>query len=246
MSAWGPAVFSDDSAADLRDDYRKLIGDGMSGPDATDHLIQSWGPQDDPGNAAVFWLALALTQWKCGRLEDRVKQRALEAIADGSALDPWRGGPSVAKRRAVLESAKKQLESPQPAVTRIAKRVLHTCPWEAGELVAYQMTGGDFVVFCILGHWTDAGGTYARCHLLDWRGDRLPVEGLPESTPVREFRKYGWGTRCTLLPIGQRKAAHRFTRLGVRHGFVEAPEIGSRILRMDQLDQQLDEYFDLR
>jgi hypothetical protein len=42
MGAWGPAIFSDDNAADLRDNYRKLIGDGMSGADATDKQLDEY------------------------------------------------------------------------------------------------------------------------------------------------------------------------------------------------------------
>ena len=40
MGAFGIAIFSDDNAADLRGDYRDLIGEGYSGPEATDRLIQ--------------------------------------------------------------------------------------------------------------------------------------------------------------------------------------------------------------
>jgi hypothetical protein len=31
MGAWGAGIFSNDNASDLREDYRKLIGDGVSG-----------------------------------------------------------------------------------------------------------------------------------------------------------------------------------------------------------------------
>ena len=70
MGVWGTAVFSDDNAADLRADYRMMIGDGLSGPEATDRLLKEWMPssEKDPDAAAIFWLALAVTQWKCGRL----------------------------------------------------------------------------------------------------------------------------------------------------------------------------------
>ena len=79
MGTWGTGIFSDDNAADLRDDYRDFIGDGLSSPEATDRLLAEWGSSlsREPEYAATFWLALAVTQWKCGRLEDRVKARAL-------------------------------------------------------------------------------------------------------------------------------------------------------------------------
>jgi hypothetical protein len=43
MGVWGTALFSDDTAADVRDDYRDMIGDGFTGPRAMDALIQKWG-----------------------------------------------------------------------------------------------------------------------------------------------------------------------------------------------------------
>jgi hypothetical protein len=136
----GRRIFSNDNASDLREDYRKLIGDGVSGVEATDRLIQEWAPDGDPDFEPVFWLAPAVTQWDCGRLEDRVKQRAVAAISDGSGVAPWAGGPDERKRRAVLEAARRKLESPQPAPKNIKKRVLATCDWERGELIAYRRT----------------------------------------------------------------------------------------------------------
>jgi hypothetical protein len=59
------------------------------GVEATDRLIQEWAPDGDPDFEPVFWLAPAVTQWDCGRLEDRVKQRAVAAISDGSGVAPW-------------------------------------------------------------------------------------------------------------------------------------------------------------
>jgi hypothetical protein len=89
MGAWGTGIFADDNAIDLRDDYRKLIGDGVTGPGATEKLIAQCAPQGDSDLAPVFWLALALTRWSCGRLAACVKEEALRVIADGSAIRPW-------------------------------------------------------------------------------------------------------------------------------------------------------------
>jgi hypothetical protein len=129
MGAWGTGVFSDDNAADVRDDYRKLVGDGLTGPQATERLIAQWAPIGDPDLEPVFWLALALTQWGCGRLEARVKEEALRMIANGSAIRAWAGGPDERKRRTVLEAAKRKLESPQPTERKIKARPLATCEW---------------------------------------------------------------------------------------------------------------------
>ena len=85
MGAWGPALFSDDTATDGRDDYRDHVGDGLSGSAATDRLLSEWrSTLSDPDEGPVFWLALAATQWKCGRLEPRVLEKALEVISTGA------------------------------------------------------------------------------------------------------------------------------------------------------------------
>ncbi|MGH6851522.1 MAG: hypothetical protein ACREDD_13935, partial [Methylocella sp.] len=161
-----------------------MVGDGMAEPEATDKLIAQWISRGDPDLEPVFWLALALTQWRCGRLEDRVKEQDLRVIADGSAIRPWAGGPDERKRRAVLEAAKRRLESPQPAVRKIKKSVLSTCEWERGELIGYRLKTGDYMVLRVLDRFVDQSGAYPVCELLEWRGPEIPAEGLANTTPV--------------------------------------------------------------
>ena len=179
MGVWGSGIFADDNASDLREEYRKLIGDGVAGPAATDRLIEEWAPHKDTDLAPVFWIALAVTQWNCGRLEDRVKEQALRAIADGSAIKPWAGSADERKRRAALETARRKLESPQPPLRQIHKRVLATCDWERGELIAYRLKSGDCVVLRMLDLHKDMGGAYPDCELLDWRGSEVAARSCP-------------------------------------------------------------------
>ena len=64
--------FPDDTTSDVRDGFRDLIGEALSTEQA-------------------FWLGLAVTQWKCGRLLERVKEKALEIIDTGADLKRWSG-----------------------------------------------------------------------------------------------------------------------------------------------------------
>jgi hypothetical protein len=187
MGVWGTAILSDDLASDLRDDYRRMIGDGLSGPEATDQLLRQWmpSPEKDSDTAATFWLALAVTQWKCGRLEDRVKKEAIRVIDDGSALRPWRGSREEHKRAAVLAAARKQLQSEQPPLRKLAKVFRSTCDWEPGELIAYRLASGSFIVFQVIDHHSDAGGVAPNCEIFDWQGRELPGPSFFESVPMR-------------------------------------------------------------
>ena len=191
MGVFGTGIFGDDNAADLRDEYRKMIGDGISGPEATDRLQQKWKPDQDPDLNPVFWLALAVTQWKCGRLEERVKERALQVIHDGTALRPWSNSGALEKKRAaVLEQTRQLLESPQPGPRKIAKAFRATCEWQPGELIAYRLLSGDFVVFQIVEHHHDAGGVAPVCELFDWKGRELPSPSFFESLSMRAQKPF--------------------------------------------------------
>lgn len=186
MGVWGASVFSDDNACDIRDDYRQMIGDGLSGTEATDHLLQEWKSiESDPDLAATFWLALALTQWKCGRLEERVSRNALRAIEDGAALRPWIGTPYQRKRQQVLDAAKQQLASRQPPERKIAKQFRSSCVWEPGELIAYRLRSRDFIVLQVIDHHTDKGGVAPVCQILNWQGSELPSIDQLRALPVR-------------------------------------------------------------
>lgn len=265
MGAWGAAIFSDDNAGDLRDDYRDLIGTGVAGPEATDRLVEDWAPDStDAYYAATFWLALAVTQWKCGRLEERVRDRALKAIEDGSALEPWRGGKDERKRRAALDQARRQIESPQRAPTRIKRFIPCTCDWEPTELVAYKRRTGDYAILRVTDLWSDKGGTYPSCEVLDWHGKEIPdgaaLQGLGVRPVDREFFSALFKnarqpapltadhSRICLLGLRDRQLKGRFLRLGVRSGAPYAPPPGrvgtsGRAVLLGDLDRDLETWF---
>jgi hypothetical protein len=118
MGTWGPGVFDDDTACDTRFEYRDLLSHGATGPQATDYLIHvhASGP-DLFGYQRIFWLALAATQSRLGRLEDRVRDEALKIIDCGEDLAGWHE-PDPAflrQRRAALQQLRLRLLGPQPA-----------------------------------------------------------------------------------------------------------------------------------
>ncbi len=144
MGAWGTAIFSDDTAADVRERFRDLLGDGLSAEEATSRLLAEYASSlDDPNDGPSFWLGLAVTQWKCGRLQADVKMRALQAIDSGADLRRWSGNAKLVNtRRAVLVKTREQLLSTQPPARRIAKRFRQANDWDVGELVSYRTTSG--------------------------------------------------------------------------------------------------------
>lgn len=174
MGTWGTGIFDDDDAADVKEDYRDLVADGNSGEQATDILLNKWKSDLED---TVFWLALAATQWACGRLEDRVKSHALEIISSGADLNRWKeagDNNALRKRTAVLERLRIQLSSQQRKQTKIRKPYRSTTDWERGELIAYNLESGKRIIFRVLGVKEDKGGAYPVCEILDWIGDSIP------------------------------------------------------------------------
>ena len=184
MGAWGPAIFSDDTASDLREDYRDAIAAGLAPAAATDKIVAQYSPRaDDPAYAASVWLALAVTQWSLGRLEERVRDAALAAIDDGSAVTAWLGSKAEARRRQILADTRAKLLSPQPEPRPVRRNLPCTFDWEPGELVAYRTLSGAEIILQIQQLHTDKGGVYPSLEVLDWRGPRLPAAEVIDALP---------------------------------------------------------------
>lgn len=205
MGTWGTGLFSDDTACDVRDEYLELIGDGLSGPEATEQLIEGWRDLlTDPDVAPVFWLVLADTQWRCGRLEDRIRERAIGVIDSEIDLARWQADPKlVPRRKAVLSRLKLKLESSQPPKKKIPRRFRDHTDWEVGNVVSYRLQSGQLALFRVIGHHTDRGGTSPICELLNWSGKALPRTWRLKRLGFR--RGMGEGQRVTQFLIARQK-----------------------------------------
>jgi hypothetical protein len=94
MGAWGPAIFSDDVACDIRGDYRELLEDGVPDEEAMSRVIEAYAHLDED-EAHVLWLALAAAQAGLGRRDDSVQDKALAIIDGGVGLELWEeAGPN--------------------------------------------------------------------------------------------------------------------------------------------------------
>jgi hypothetical protein len=258
MGIWGTALFSDDTACDLRDEYTDHLGDGLSGVEATDRLLAAWLESlDDSDEGPVVWLSLAATQWKLGRLEPRVLARALEVIDGGTDLDRWQHSPGDAgKRRKVLESLRRQLESPMPLPRKVFRRFRSSCDWQVGEVVAYRIVSEKQVLFRVTGHHTDRGGTDPIVGILSWNGKTVP--DLSEISELTFLTSADGATQFHLAAASLREfPVKRLTRLGLlsqpsQSPFIMIPEFpsvhGCRstcLLLWRHVEQYLSENFDI-
>ena len=176
MGAWGTAIFSDDTAADVRDAFRDYVGDGLSPEKATSKLKKEYASSlKDPDEAPAFWLGLATTQCNLGRLLPEVLAAAIRVIDDGTDLRRWDEDKAAQKKRqAVLDQLRLKLLSPPPAAKKVTKQYREANSWIVGQLIGYRMTNGQVCVFRVIGHHEDNGGRSAVVELLDWAGPEVP------------------------------------------------------------------------
>jgi hypothetical protein len=176
MGVFSTGIFGDDLSCDVRDEYTDLIGDGVEPSKASALLLKRYAiEQSDPQDGPPFWISLALTQWKLGRLEQEVLDRAIEVIESGSDLARWDAGtPDYKKRQAVLDKTLKILRSPQRPPRKVRKRHVSKNDWQIGDLFSYTLSSGKKIIFRVIGHVSDRGGKYPRLEMLNWIGTNIP------------------------------------------------------------------------
>jgi hypothetical protein len=252
MGAWGYKIYEDDDADDARHSYKALLTKGIDGTAATDQFLKDWKESlEDSDDGPTIWFALADTQWKLGRLEKRVRDKAIEIIKDGSSLDRWREGGEkmVAKRQKVLDDLKEQLLSPQPERKKIkVKLPSKIATWTAGELFSYRLKSGKLVVLCLENIHEDH---HARLSALDWIGDEVPDAAKLKSLKKKHLslsdKSYGGGpyTHWHVLALKKRDVPYdRMTRLETKIALAPEKERYGKVEKWGDLDALLNAFFE--
>jgi hypothetical protein len=156
MGAWGTPIFSDDTAADASDAFTDYIAEGLTPTEATNRLIaESADILNDEDDGGVFWLSLAATQWKFGRLLDSVRDRAIKIIESGSDLRRWEDNPKAEtnQRRKHLDKLRTQLLTPPPKPKKVKPFPKSSTNFKPGDVAAYRLDEDTVVRFCVLEIW---------------------------------------------------------------------------------------------
>lgn len=247
MGAWGTGIFSDDDACDIRDKYKELIGDGFNGEEATHILIEVWKEElEDIEFKTVFWLSLAATQWKVGRLEEKVKKKAIEIIDSDMNLDLWddeeASKSDYKKRKNVLLKLKDQLLSPQPQVKKIKKVIKYLTEFELGDAFAYEYKTGKYVILKVVDIAETSGETSPICEVSDWIGETLPsIEEIMKLKP----RKNKFNEIIDIYICQYKKNEYPRDKIKIiaKNLQVRQKENGTPLFSWSELDECLSNYF---
>jgi hypothetical protein len=176
VGSWGTAIFSDDTASDIRGEYRELLEDQVPDAEATQRVIAAY-EHLDADEEHLLWIALAATQSPLGRLEEAVKARALDVIDTGRGLELWAeaGEKELAKRQAVLAKLRAQLTGPQPARRAVRRPWRHETDLLPGDVLSFTASNGQMALFRVARVDDERVGAAPIVEELDWSGRTLPA-----------------------------------------------------------------------
>lgn len=177
MGTWGPAIFSDDLAADVKEDFKLKIGLQKSNDTATQEIINEYQESiNDPEEHTVFWLALATIQWDLGRSNPLVNKKALQIIESGDDLKRWEGSNDYNKRNVVLTKLHNKLVSNPPPEKKVKKPYIQSTPFEKGQIISLQLKNGKYCLIGIVDIKKQyQGDTYPLAELYDYYSDQDPT-----------------------------------------------------------------------
>lgn len=222
MGTWGPTLFDDDDAADLRQNYRVWLADAQSDGGATDLAIRNHDADFNKlEDNTAFWLALAVVQWKLGRLDNRVRQAALRIIDDGLDIAKWADSPLRAKRAAALKKVRTQITAPCPPSKPLPRPLpVQLAGWEFGEVVAYRTLSGRCAVLHVLSYhsWSDLKVKAPVVTVLNWFRDELPDEAALKGLTYinHNGRIGGHHLLCLAMPCSRALRDEQFQHLGYK------------------------------
>lgn len=147
MGTWNAGLYGNDTTCDIKDDYIELLKEQNSNEEAYRKIYEMYKEDEVIGSdeEALFWYALADTQWNTGRLQDDVKEKALKWIEKEGAIECWeeiRNGRE--KWEKAMLKLKEKLNTPMPPEKKFRKpKEFITNPFEIGDVYAYQFWSED-------------------------------------------------------------------------------------------------------
>ena len=193
MGTWNAGLFSNDITCDVKDTYMKFLEQQWGNQKAYQKTREEYEELIGTDEEALFWYALADTQWNVGRLIPEVKSNALAQIAQKGGCLLWgEDKRKLAKWEHTLQKLKDKMESPMPPEKAIKKPAeFDRHPWNIGDIYAYQFHTniseeegllGKYIVFQKVGdvEWCD-NMIFSAVQIFDHVFDAVPtVDNISE------------------------------------------------------------------
>lgn len=140
MGTWGTGLYQNDLSADVRDDYISKLKAGKSDEEALQEILNEYKEEsEDYDEKYDFYLGLADTLWKNGRLTDEIKNRALILLEQDKTSERWENDKIRKKRMSVLDKLQEQLITSMPDRKKIPVHKPYKLGLEEGQVYYFQI-----------------------------------------------------------------------------------------------------------
>lgn len=140
MGNWGTGIYQNDVSEDVKNDYIAKLKGGKSDEEALQEILLEYMLESsDDDSKCDFFLGLADTLWKVGRLTEEIKNKALESIEADNLSGRWKTENDRIKRKETLKQLDKRLRSQMPEPKRITSHKPYLFGWKKGEVYTFQI-----------------------------------------------------------------------------------------------------------
>lgn len=174
MGTWGPGIYQNDVATDIKESFRSLREDGLAAEEIAQQLVEEYAAElADEDDACPAMLALADLLWRAGKPDDGIQSAALAMIDSGAAMQAWRETPASLQRRRgqALTRLRGKLLSPPPQPKPRRKPTAYECTWQQNDVYAYRLRSDAAKQLGIDGWYY----VFQKIDELDWGRDLYPI-----------------------------------------------------------------------
>jgi hypothetical protein len=221
MGTWGTGISSNDTFAEIYDDFFILYNEGLEVPEITEKLIhENQGTIDLPEDANEFWFALAKAQWECKALDPVVLQKVKLIIETGSDLEVWRqleaDHKTLKKRKEVLEKFLATLLSEKAKAKKRKKIVIRQAVFEKGDCLTFKLENGNYGGAVVLEAINDSEFNYNLIANTNLNCPEKPVQKDFESANVLIMNYGSYSNKAAIqwyYPIRHKKTEHLIEKI---------------------------------
>lgn len=216
MGAWGTAISSNDTYADIYGEFFDLYNEGLDVTEISRKLIannqETINDTDDSNN---FWFALAKAQWECKQLDKEIFVRVKTIIETGADLEVWRqleaDEKDIKKRKVVLDKFLADIETERLKAKTRKKKIIRQPVFEKGDCLTFKLENGNYGGAVVLEAIKDS--EYGHNLILTTRINQpnKPTKRDFENAEVLVINYASWDNKSVVqwyLPIRHKKTAH--------------------------------------
>lgn len=149
MGAWGTAISSNDTYADIYAEFFDMYNDGLEAAEISKKLIcDNLELINDPEDSNNFWFALAKAQWECKQLDNGILNRVKTIIETGNDLKVWRqldaDEKDIKKRKVVLDKFLTDLQTERPKAKSRRKKIIRQPVLKKGDCLTFKLENGNY------------------------------------------------------------------------------------------------------